>query len=176
MVEGRYQKPEMTPLSTPHTHYLEAAQGWIELGNYIEANAELDEITPELRVHPDVLGVRWCIYAKAGKWEVCVDLAAAIVAADSRRPSGWIQRSFALHELKRTQEALELLEPSADLFSDAWNIRYNLGCYACRLGRQDEAWEWLEDAFGLAEDKRMIKTMALHDKDLEQLWAEIGDV
>ncbi len=51
-----------------------------------------------------MFGVRWHIYAKAGKWEVCVDLAAAVVAADPKRPSGWIQRSFALRELKRTRE------------------------------------------------------------------------
>jgi hypothetical protein len=31
--------------------------------------AELDNITPELRVHPAVLEVRWQIYAKAKRWD-----------------------------------------------------------------------------------------------------------
>jgi tetratricopeptide (TPR) repeat protein len=166
----------MDPLAPPDTHHLTAAQGWIELGNYVEADAELDKIAQEFRAHPDVLGVRWCICAKAGKWETCVDLAAAVVAADPKRPSGWIQRSFALHELKRTQEALDLLEPAANLFLDEWNIRYNLACYACQLGKHDEALEWLKDALDLAEDKKAVKTMAMDDKDLEPLWVKIGDL
>ncbi len=166
----------INPLAPPDTHHLTAAQGWLELGNHLEADAELDKIAPTLRAHPDVLGVRWCVCAKSGKWERCVDLASTVVATDPTRPSGWVQRSFALHELRRTQEALELLKPAADLFPDAWNIRYNLACYACQLGDQNKAWDWLEDVFDLAGDKREVKMMALNDKDLEPLWAEIREI
>ena len=35
--------------------HLRAAQGWIELGLWDVANDELEQITPELRAHPDVL-------------------------------------------------------------------------------------------------------------------------
>lgn len=91
------------------------------------------------------------------------------------RPEGWIHRSYALHELKRTEAALELLEPAAAMFTDLWTIPYNLACYACQLGNQDEAWEWLTDAFDLG-DPKMVKPMALDDPDLETLWAEIGEV
>ena len=45
----------MTPLEHPDVHHLRAAQGWLELGNHLEADKELDEIAPELRAHPDVL-------------------------------------------------------------------------------------------------------------------------
>ena len=31
---------------------LEAAQGWFELGNHLEANEELENITAENRAHP----------------------------------------------------------------------------------------------------------------------------
>jgi hypothetical protein len=54
-------------------------------------------------------------------------------------------------------------------------IRYNLACYACQLGNQEEAWDWLEDAFELGDSKR-VKLMALDDLDLEPFWAEIGEV
>jgi hypothetical protein len=47
-------------------HHLQAAQGWLELGNHTEANEELERITPLNRAHPDVLQVRWRIYAAAG--------------------------------------------------------------------------------------------------------------
>jgi hypothetical protein len=38
----------MKPLTPPNSLHLQAAQGWLELGNHIEANQELEKITPEL--------------------------------------------------------------------------------------------------------------------------------
>ena len=73
--------------------------------NHTETDAELDEITPGLRSRPDVLEVRWQIYAQAKKWEACVEIAEAIIRLAPNKPLGWIHRSFALHEMKRTQEA-----------------------------------------------------------------------
>jgi len=166
----------MTPFSSPNSHHLAAAQGWLELGDYLSANEELEKIEPGLRVHPDVLEVRWQIYAKEKKWDVCVDIAGALVAKAPERPFGWVHRSFALHELKQTQLASDLLEPAADLFTDVWIIRYNLACYASRLGKHDEAWEWLTDAFDLTDDENAVKLMALDDDDLEPFWAEIGEI
>jgi hypothetical protein len=56
-----------------------------------------------------------------------------------------------------------------------WNIPYNLACYACQLGKHEEAWEWLEDTFDLGNSKT-VKLMALEDPDLEPFWAEIGEI
>lgn len=58
-------------MQPPNTHYLQAAVGWIELGNYLEANEELERITPQVRAHPDVLTARWQIYAHAKKLTWC---------------------------------------------------------------------------------------------------------
>jgi predicted Zn-dependent protease len=95
--------------------------------------------TAGLRTHPDVLEMRWRIYAKAGKWDACLDIAAAMVKMAPYLPAGWIQRSCALHKLKRTREAVEKLLPAVDLFPREWLIRYNLACYACQLGNREEA-------------------------------------
>jgi len=65
----------MRPLDHPDHLHLRAGQGWLEPGNHLEADKELDEITPQLRTHPDVFEVRWHIYAHAKKWEPCVDIA-----------------------------------------------------------------------------------------------------
>jgi hypothetical protein len=51
------------PLEPPDGFHLLAAHGWLELGNHAEANEELEKIAPELRARPDVLKVRWEIYA-----------------------------------------------------------------------------------------------------------------
>ena len=45
--------------------HLTAAQGWLELGNHEEAFEELEQIDAPLRGHPDVLEVRWGIYASS---------------------------------------------------------------------------------------------------------------
>jgi hypothetical protein len=63
----------------PDELHFQAANGWLELRNWLETNEELENITPALRAHPDVLAVRWQIYARAEKWEACVDIAEAVV-------------------------------------------------------------------------------------------------
>ena len=145
----------------------------LELGNHIEANEELENITASLRAHPDVLNVRWEIYAAAKKWEAAVDIAAAIVQLDPDDPLGWVHRSYALHELKRTAEARDNLLRVVEKFPISATMRYNLACYECQLGNLDRAKQWLEKAFALGDAKGM-KLAALDDPDLQPLWKEIS--
>jgi len=155
--------------------HLEAAQGWLELGNWLEANEELENITAQLRAHPDVLRVRWEVYAKAKKWEVAAEVAQALCQRVPNEAFGWIHLAYALHELKRTKEAWNVLLPVADQFPDHDAIPYNLACYATRLGYLQEARFWLERAIAIS-GKKEVKLMALKDPDLEPLWKEIGEV
>ena len=148
--------------------HLNAAQGWIGLGNFIEANSELDEITPELRAHPDVLEARWHICAHSKKWEGSLDIAEAVIQKDAHRQAAWIHRSFALHELNRTQEAFDKLLAAAKLFPKVWIVPYNLACYCSQLFRLDEAKDWFIKAMEI--DEKASKAEALDDPDLKPLW------
>lgn len=159
---------KIKPLKHPDSHHLEAARGWLELGLPLEANEELEQITPERRVHPDVLEVRWKIYAREKKWEACVDIATAIIELEPGEALGWIDRSFALHELKRTQEAFDNLRPVAEQFPEAWIIPYNLACYCAQLHRLEEAQEWFRRAMAINETE--VKKMGIDDPDLKPLW------
>jgi tetratricopeptide (TPR) repeat protein len=163
----------MKPLEPPDSLHLLAAQGWLELGDHIEANEELENITPQLRAHPDVLKVRWEIYAAAKKWEATLHIAAALIQLDPDDPLGWVHRSYALHELKRTAEARDNLLRVVDKFPISATMRYNLACYESQLGRLEQAKNWLEKAFALG-DARKLKLAALDDPDLQPLWKEIG--
>ena len=78
----------MTPMPWPDQNHLQAAEGWLGLGNPHEANEELERITPEHRVHPAVLEIRWQIYAQAKKWPACLDIAAAITKLAPKSPAG----------------------------------------------------------------------------------------
>ena len=39
----------MKKLASPDSKHLEAAQGWLELGNYVEADSELDQIAHKIQ-------------------------------------------------------------------------------------------------------------------------------
>lgn len=69
----------INPLEPPDTHHLLAADGWLELGNFQEANEELDKIILDFRTHPVVLSVRYEIYAKSKKWDEAAEIAGALV-------------------------------------------------------------------------------------------------
>ena len=136
--------------------------------NLLKANEEPERITPQNKARPDVLEVRWRICAKTGKWDECVDIAGAIIKLDPKRPFGWIHRSFALQELKRTQEAFDQLLPGADRFPTLWLIPYNLACYCAQLGKLEECEGWFKKA--MAIDDLTVQRTAIDDPDLKPLW------
>lgn len=157
---------------------LNAAVGWLGLGNPLEAEKELEQITPSMRLHPDVLEVRYDICAMAKRWKQCADVAETIVERTPNSLFGWIRRSFALHELKSTKEALEKLRPAAELWPDDITIRYNLACYECVLGNASNAILRLAEAFNLARRQRCFdqwRLAAAGDPDLKPLWDNLED-
>ena len=154
---------------------LAAAEGWLELGNWLEANEELELITPEMRAHPFVLRVRWGIYAKAEKWEMAGEVARGMTVMLPDNSFGYKHWAVALHELNRTKEAWGVLIPIADKFPDDYHISYNLACYCCQLGKLKDSMQWLGKTIDAA-GKKDIRTMALDDPDLEPLWAEISEL
>jgi len=155
--------------------HLDAAEGWLELGNWLEANEELEQITPAMRAHPLVLRVRYGVYAKAKKWEMAAEVARAISEMLPDNSWGWFHWAYSLHELKRTKEAQSVLLPIAAKFPDEYMIQFNLACYACQLGELKEAMQRLEKAIELA-GKEDIRLMALDDADLEPIWDQISEI
>lgn len=169
----------MDELEPQDLMHLNAADGWLGLGDPIEARAELEQIPPGLRLHPGVLQVRHNICAREKRWEECVVLAEALVKLMPEATFGWIHRSFALHELKRTQEALDNLQPAVDLFQDEITIHYNLACYECVLGNMRRAKLRLAAAFKLAREQNSVgewKAQMAQDPDLKPLWGHCDEV
>jgi len=160
-------------LQPPDSFHLQAAQGWFELGNLVEAAKELEQITPELHGHPDVLVVRVRLAEAAGQWEHVAEVARKIAEALPDNHFGWFMLAYALHELKRTKEAREILVSVAAKFPEEFLMRYNLACYECQLGRLEQARDWLEKAFALGDPMKMTLA-ALEDRDLEPLWSKLG--
>jgi tetratricopeptide (TPR) repeat protein len=147
---------------------LDASVGWIGLGNLTEAEVEIEQVAPEFRLHADVLEVRWEIDGRRERWESALETAELLVETYPERCSGWLHRSYCLHELGRTLEAWNKLISAFDRFPKEATVPYNLACYACQLGNLEQAQSWLEKAASI-RGRRAIKSMAVEDQDLVAL-------
>lgn len=155
--------------------HLQAAEGWLDLGNFLEANSELEEITPPNRAHPHVLEMRCRIYEAAGKWEMSLAVAKTLCDQLAKWLPGWIHQARCLHELGKTHEAYHLLVDVVELFPDNQTIRYDIAVYAAQRGLLEEALEWLKLVFKVDGDGEFRKR-ALDDERLGRVWKEIGSL
>jgi len=165
----------MNNLPLPDRRHLDAAEGWLGLGDHLAAEEELEQITPALRTHPVVLEVRYKIYAETKRWNAAVEIARSLREILPDKPFSHFHLAFSLHELKRTREAYDTLRPAVGKFPQEWLMRYNLACYACQLRKGKEAMRWLAEAIALV-GKKDVCLLALDDPDLEPLWSKISEI
>lgn len=160
-------RTQVKDLEPPDIHFVNAAQGWLELNNPAEAQEELDKVTA-FKSHLIVMELQWQIYAKNKAWEQAIDTAAATATRHPNAPFGWIHLAYSLHEVKKTAEAYEVLKPVLDRFPTQWLMRYNMACYAVQMGRLDEGKSWLQRANEIGDKKEIAELMAT-DPDLAPL-------
>lgn len=163
----------MGTLGYPDKHFVNAALGWLDLHAAAEARAELQQVSTSSTCQPEVLEVWWRVHAAEQHWDAALRVAEMELQTAPDRMSGWVDRSYSLHELRRTQEAREALLPAMQKFPKASLIPYNLACYACQLGDPAEARQWLTKAIARGE-RDEIKQLALNDPDLAALREEIA--
>jgi predicted Zn-dependent protease len=159
-------------LKPPDNLHLQAAEGWLGLGDYTTANDELEQIAAASRAHRDVRQLRWRIYAHALKWDACLDISMALTAMTPERRFGWIHCAHTLDKLGRTQEAKDLLMSVVNKLAANSTIAYHLARYSARLGQMDEAKQWLGKALLVAsdmEEAERLRKRAMEDPDLEPL-------
>jgi predicted Zn-dependent protease len=165
----------MKPLEWPNEHHLQAAIGWLELGNWREANEELECIAPEQRGYTDVLQVRCQIYAAAEKWDYLVEVAGALGHIRPDSSFAPLHHAYALRKLGFIATARDVLVPIAEKFTKEWRVSYQLACYCCQLGDKQRALWWLENAIDTAGSID-IRMKALDEPDLESLWLDIAEI
>jgi tetratricopeptide (TPR) repeat protein len=147
----------MEELGFPDRHHLLAAEGWLGLGDAMEAESELA-----------LLEIEWRIHSHRLDWEKALDAARCCIEAAPHLPAGWIHQSYSLHELGRTKEAFQSLHAIVLKFPDESVIPYNLACYSCQMGDLEAARRWFDQAVRIG-GKATIKEMAEDDPDLEPL-------
>ena len=160
-------------LEPPDSCHLDAAQGWLGLGDWASANEELDKISPEFRAHSGVLQARFHVYAAAKQWAMAAGIARAITIISPDSPFGWMDLAYVLYELERAEDARTVLLSIVDKFPNEYLIFYSLACYTCQLGNYREALEWLQKAIRLANTSE-VKQMVVNNPDLQPLWDHMG--
>jgi transcriptional regulator with XRE-family HTH domain len=146
-------------------------------GDWVSADEELDQITPEVRVHPAVLLVRYEVYSKAKQWDGAAEIANTLTKLLPDNPAGWLALAYSTRRKagRGIPEAKEILTKAKAKFPKEYLISFNLACYECQLGDRAAAMQHLKEAFALAGDKD-IRLQALEDEDLEPLWKDIGSI
>ena len=146
-------------------------EGWLDLGNHVEADNELERLPYDQRTAPDVLRLRCRIYEKAGKWDYLSILAKGFYEAT---PSEEFLLHFAWAEYKlgNVHKAAVLLLHESGRFPESAEVAYRVACLLAVLGRIAEARDWLSKAFELSLAPDKLKLRALEDPELEKLWRE----
>jgi len=151
--------------------HLVAAQGYLELGMFEAAAEELEEIEPESRDLPDVLAFRFAIYSNLDKWAMAEVVARHMVKLFPDDPAWRVDLAYATRRCRSLEEAWQILLDAEKQHPQEAVIQFNLGCYACKMGNQEEAKRRVATAIAL--DGKFRKE-ALDDPDLEPLWDEIA--
>lgn len=163
----------MNALTQAERFQLDAAEGWLMLGNPIEANEELEQIAGDNSYHPAVLSMRWQVYAAARWWEAAFVVSKALCELAPHSAEAWICQANTLRNFKGVVDAWSMLLGVVGKFPNNAVIRYNLACYAAQMNLLEESCGWLVQAFEL-EESTELKLAAIYDADLQPLWDRIG--
>ena len=161
-------------IEAPDIHFLNAAIGWLELGNHEEARMELEKLSFLTRYHPDVLLVRWKVFARLKNWTRSLDIARALVRISPDKPTGWICLAYSLYNTRQTLEAWTQLLSAEKKFPSISAIPYFLACLACQLGKTNDAARWLAHWNEMVRESDLKKT-ARQDPRLQPVWQEFDD-
>ena len=135
----------------------------------VEASDELESIEGDDRLANEVLIPRSDLYMRAKQWDLLEAMTRELTQRDPSYEKGWIDRAYALREMKRVPEAKAVLLEAEPTHGKASGVlHYNLACYHCLLGELEETKTRLRRACQLSEK---FKTCALEDPDLIALWA-----
>ena len=146
----------------PKVHW-SRANGYFELGMLEEAELELCSLPEELpwgkRRRALLLNIRQSLE----RWEDMRDLAHGLRMEFPEDSEWWIADAYATRRFESIDAARKiLLEGLVHHYENA-TIRYNLACYACKLGSPGECMDFLKEA---VKREPNFKQLAVEDEDL----------
>ena len=163
----------MQDLTTTDRMHVTAADCWISVGNIERAKAELAEVGPLFRDHPDVLQVHWHLHAQMRDWETSVKVAMTLTETTPERTFGWVHLSLSLRRLGKFPAAIEVLRRGIEVCGKAPTLLLNMACCHACLGKLSQAKEYPMQALEFATDqdsKHRFLLRAFNESDLMPVW------
>ena len=114
------------PVEKADQQHLQSAHGYVALGMFLEANAELEEIDPLCRHLPEVLLARVAIYRGLEKWELLAVVAKKLVEWNPGEPGHFANLAYATRRAESIQAAHAILKRAEGLHPDDATIQFNL--------------------------------------------------
>ena len=97
-------------LSASDRHHLNAAEGWLDLDEPVEANKELEEIEFANRIHPEVLFLRCRMYLETHRAEYAYDIAATLTQQLPELAESWFYFACACARLGQNEATASALK------------------------------------------------------------------
>ena len=139
---------------------------------FLDADAELGRIEPDVRHVPEVLEVRVQIYSGLGNWKLMQVVAGNLVGHDSANIQWIVWRAFAARRAESLEAARSILLEAVERHPEAAILHYNLACYECQLGELEVAKARLRHAVKV---EAAWRALAMEDEDLKPLWDSFGE-
>lgn len=150
----------------PLNRRLSYAQGYLELGMFEEAAAELDQIPAPACDSSQVLALRLALLQEQKKWNALRRAAENFVRREPQEAGGWITWAYATRRDQSLTAAEKILLEAEQVHPDEATIHFNLGCYACQRGDLKEARRRVNRAIAL---EKSFRSLAATDPDLAPL-------
>ena len=158
------------PLSPEDQIRVNKAEGYLELGMFQDAEAELEKVAPDARQLPEVMFLRLVLYQETKRWAAMQAVAKKLVDLDPADPQRVIALAYATRRAESIDLARLILMEALDRHPSEALIHYNLACYDCQLGDIPSTKKFIERALLL---NTKLGRMALVDEDLQPLWATV---
>jgi predicted Zn-dependent protease len=97
-------------LSASDKHHLNAAGGWLDLDEPVEANKELEEIGFANRTHLEVLFLRCRVYLATHRAEYAYDIATSLAEQLPELAESWFYLASACARLSQNEAAASALK------------------------------------------------------------------
>jgi predicted Zn-dependent protease len=149
MQNVRGRKDWMKVSEESDRRHLEAAEGWLELGNWEEGTAELQQLSQDASSHPETLRVLIGFLAAAGQWALAGLSVLAMCLKFPDHSYGWYLLGMTLNRAGRSAQARDGVLAVIEQVRDRLPLYFCLACCEYRLGNLKEARRWLKKSMVL---------------------------
>lgn len=149
------------------SRHITAAQGFVDLGMFLDANGELEEIRPEMRDRSEVLAVRVRIYRALENWDLMDTVAGTLALRHPDNDQLVVDWAFARRRSQSPEAAFFILQEAERNHPAGNRIQYELARYECETGAIETARQRLKQLF---ERDPAWRTTMIDDPAFERIW------